>query len=334
MNVNACRATKRDGHICSARLRQGEFRCGHHKPSYEALGARAYVYNEIRSKTRRMYSHLRRMPDIDPAARITLFDLINHWNRIAHRTFELMTDASIELLLNQNAGPWYIRDVPEPIDETGRVVIDLAHIQAARPAPRQRRAVQAPELQAFVNDNQNVHRAATVKMVTTTVEKVLKIEVPKPYQWNMRVMSKTPGAIIIHCKLTVPAGMAMMEKYSKADDIYEMGKGIYGRLLDSVWQFISKSDDKECLCGILRAELQDNIGMCMQGNLSRLCNVLAGYIDEIKISETPAERLGRELPKLMELEDESERLRRARVILRELALPVAEWAPWTDALLN
>lgn len=278
-----------------------------------------------------MYSHWRRMVDVDPARQVVLFDEISHWNRIAYRTFELMTDAAIVTLLNQNAGPWYIREVPEPIDETGRVVIDLAR---AQPVPRQRRGLQATELQAFVTDNQNVHRAATVNMVTETIEKVLKIEVPKSFQWNMRVMSKTPGAVITHCKLTVPAGMAMMEKYSKADDIYELGKGIYGRVLDCVWQFISKSDDKECLCAILRAELQDNVGMCMQGNLSRLCNVLSGYIEDIQISETPTERLGRELPKLMELADESERLRRARIILRELKLPVAEWAPWTDALLN
>jgi hypothetical protein len=128
--------------------------------------------------------------------------------------------------------------------------------------------------------------------------------------------------------------MAMMEKYSKADNIYELGNGIYGRVLDRVWQFISKSDDKESLCAILRSELQDNVGMCMQGNLSRLCNVLSGYLDDIKIAETPAERLGREFPKLMEIGDESERLRRGRDILKEVGLPVAEWSAWTDALVN
>jgi PII-like signaling protein len=72
----------------------------------------------------------------------------------------------------------------------------------------------------------------------------------------------------------------------------------------------------------------------MQGNLSRLCNVLSGYLDDIKIAETPAERLGREFPKLMEIADESERLRRGRDILKEVGLPVAEWSAWTDALVN
>jgi len=347
MPVNHCMATKRDGHTCLAVLRQGEFRCGRHKPSYDTLGARVYAYNEVRSRMNRMYRQARVIaPDRN---RFRLLNRkIDEWGAIAFRTFELMPDDRIEAILNQNQREWYLMNIPEPINREGQIVVDLGDVQepqprraANRPHPiveaprpiRPRRGLEPRELHNFVADNQNVHRAETVRMVTSTIEKVLKIEVPKAYRWNTRVMSKTPGEIIASCKLTVPAGMAMMEKYSKADDIYELGRGIYGRVLDSVWQFISKSDDKACLCAILRAEMQDNIGMCMQGNLSRLCNVLAGYIDEIKITETASERLGREFPKLLEIEDVSERLTKARAILLEVALPSAEWSAWTDALL-
>jgi hypothetical protein len=347
MPANHCMATKRDGHVCLALLRQGEFRCGRHKPSYDTLGARVFAYNEIRYRCHRMYAVMR-VIDIDPVRRVVLQRKIDEWRRIAVRTFELMADERIEAVLNQHEREWYLLNIPEPINREGQIVIDLAAVpdpQPRRAVNRQRLIVQAPvlnrprrgleprELHNFAADNQNVHRAETVRMVTSVVEKVLKIEVPKAYRWNTRVISKTPGEIIANCKLTVSAGMAMMGKYSKADDIYELGRGIYGRVLDSVWQFISKSDDKECLCAILRAELQDNIGMCMQGNLSRLCNVLAGYIDEIKITETPSERLGREFPKLLEIEDVSERLTKAKSILLEVGLPTAEWSAWTDALI-
>ena len=338
MNVHHCLATKRDGRVCSAVLRQGEFRCGHHKPSYERLGPRLFAYNEIRSKTSRMYRDARLL-DIDRAQLRFLNRKIDEWGAIALRTFEVLPDARLEIVLNQHERQWYLLNTPEPIGPDGVINVDLGLAQQPRrrPAvqPRPRRPAAPPaELQQFVADNQNVHRAATVKMVTQTIEKVLKIEVPKAYRWNLRRLSKTPGCIITDCKLTIPAGMAMMEKYSKPDNIYELGNGIYGRVLDCVWQFISKSDDKESLCAILRSELQDNVGMCMQGNLSRLCNVLSGYLDDIKIAETPAERLGREFPKLMEIKDESERLRLARDILKEVELPVAEWSAWTDALVN
>ena len=343
MNAPRCMATKRDGHTCLAHLPQGEFRCGRHRPSYQLLGAREFAFNEIRYRSHRMYAAMR-VIDIDPVRRMLLHRKIDEWRIIARRTFETMPNDRIETILNQHEREWYLVNVPEPINRNGEIVIELEPADAPRPRRNARRPiliVQAPrprprrgELEAFAGDNQNVHRTETVKMVTNIVEKVLKIEVPKSYRWNARYISKTPGCIITDCRLSVQAGMAMMEKYSKADNIYELGNGIYGRVLDCVWQFVSKSDDKQCLCAILRAELQDNVGMCMQGNLSRLCNVLAGYIDEIKLTESPSERLGREFPKLMEIEDATERLSKATTILTEVGLPRAEWSAWTDALIT
>jgi hypothetical protein len=280
-----------------------------------------------------------RLLDIDIAQLRFLNRKIDEWGTIAFRTFEQLPDARVETVLNQHERQWFLVNTPEPISPEGVINIDLGLAQHPRRRPVVERPARRPvvpqaELQQFVADNQNVHRTETVKMVTQTVEKVLKIEVPKAYRWNLRRISKTPGCIITDCKLTIPAGMAMMEKYSHADSIYELGNGIYGRVLDCVWQFISKSDDKESLCAILRAELQDNVGMCMQGNLSRLCNVLSGYLDDIKLSETAAERLGREFPKLMEIVDATERLSKAKAILTEVGLPRDEWSAWTDALIT
>jgi hypothetical protein len=83
----------------------------------------------------------------------------------------------------------------------------------------------------------------------------------------------------------------MMNRYIKDDDVYEMGNGIYGKVLDGVWQYIRNSPDKADLCKILRSELKDSIGMCLAGNLTRICNVVAivthgklrafGSVDEV-----------------------------------------------------
>jgi hypothetical protein len=42
--------------------------------------------------------------------------------------------------------------------------------------------------------------------------------------------------------------------------------------------------------------------------------------------------LGRELPKLMELENVPERMAKAKALLREVALPETEWAAWLDVM--
>ena len=81
----------------------------------------------------------------------------------------------------------------------------------------------------------------------------------------------------------------------------------------------------------LKIELTDNVGMCQQGNLTRLCNILSGYMEGIQLRPL-AEQLGDLLPPLMEEPNERIRLERARGILRSLRVPDKEWDNWLDPL--
>jgi hypothetical protein len=188
------------------------------------------------------------------------------------------------------------------------------------------------ELAAFAADRQNIHTTQSVEMTKAVVERVMRINVPEGYRWNMKTVSKTVGEIIADCDLTAHEMVEMVNRYVRDDDVYDMGKGIYGKVLDGVWQYVRNSPDKADMCRILKQELKDNIGMCAQGNLTRLCNVLAGYMDGVGPQESPSERLGRELPKLMEIEDVPERMTKAKALLREVALPETEWAAWLDVM--
>jgi hypothetical protein len=251
-------------------------------------------------------------------------DQISEWFVTALRVFHNMTDAQLTNLLAQR-GKWFIRGHPEPIDEFGAVVPQPAPPVPIQPPP-------GTELGQFAADKQNIHRKATVDQTVEIVKRVLKIPVPPEYRWNLDTLSKTPGEIIVHCKLTPIAGSTMTLKYSSDDDVYELGRGIYGKVLDSVWQYVSKSDDKESMCAILKQELQDNIGMCAQGNLSRLCNVLAGYMEGIEDVESQSEKLGRLIPPLMEIEDVTQRIEAAKRVLEDVGLPTTEWDNWLEAL--
>jgi len=55
--------------------------------------------------------------------------------------------------------------------------------------------------------------------------------------------------------------------------------------------------------------------MCLQGNLSRICNVLAGYMDGVGPQESIAEILGREFAIISKLENENEKIIKANKIL-------------------
>lgn len=194
--------------------------------------------------------------------------------------------------------------------------------------------VRNDELAQFSSDKQNIHRERTVVLTKEMVEKILTIDVPKEYKWNMDSVSKTTADIIGQCSLTPKAAWQMISKYCQDEPIYDMQKGIYGIVLDGVWQFILKSEHKDDLCKALRQEMEDNIGMCAQGNLSRLCNILSGYMDGIGPQESVSEVLGRTLPKLMGIEDIDERMAKARQILTENKVPVSEWETWLEPLVS
>lgn len=197
----------------------------------------------------------------------------------------------------------------------------------------QRHIRRQDDLEAFAHDNQNVHRERTVIATKEMVNIILTIPVPNEYKWNAIECSKTPGEIIVMCKLTPKAAWQMTAKYCQDESIYDLGKGIYGKVLDGVWQYILGSSDKEDLCRVLKQEMEDNIGMCAQGNLSRLCNILAGYLDGIGSQESVADILGRLMPKLFEIENLNQRLAEAFKILKDNNVPIEQWKSWLDPLV-
>lgn len=209
--------------------------------------------------------------------------------------------------------------------------------QAQRPQHHLERVVQAFEngrpLEAFANDRQNVHTTAAVKQTLKVVNEILKIEVPPEYRWNMTTVSKTMSEIISECELSPASAWQMVAKYCTDDRIYDLQRGIYGKVLDCVWQYIKNSTDKEDLKKILKVEMRDNIGMCAQGNLSRLTNILAGYVECVVIEESITDKLGRLLPPLMEIDDIVERLNAAARIFVENGVPEDQWAVWAGGLV-
>lgn len=197
----------------------------------------------------------------------------------------------------------------------------------------QRQVDQRP-LANFANDRQNVHTTSAVKQTMDVVKEILKIEVPIEYRWNMRNVSKTMSEIISECELSPASAWQMVSKYCSDETIYDLQPGIYGKVLDCVWQYIKNSSDKNDLKKILKSEMRDNIGMCAQGNLSRLTNILAGYVDAVVVQESMADKLGRMLPPLMEIEDIPVRLIAAVRIFVEVDLPEDQWGVWGQGLLS
>ena len=213
-----------------------------------------------------------------------------------------------------------------PVNNAIAVAVHAAVANVVEPANR--------GLQQFAADPQNVHTTEAVNQTKEIVAFIRKIPVPEDYRWHATKSSKTPFEIGMHCELSQRAAWQMMSQYAQDISIYDIEPGIYGKVLDSVWQYVKNSSDKDDLCKIIKRELEDNIGMCAQGNLSRICNVLAGYLEGVGSQESLSERLGRLLAPLAEIPDEMERIRKACEILKENRVPTNEWETWVEPLID
>lgn len=231
--------------------------------------------------------------------------------------------------LRGRAGEW--RERAANWNRIAEIMRQVVPDPAPAIVPRRRRVI--GEVGRIALDRQGVHTVAAVNQTVDIANKIRRgVAVPEGYRWDPVVCSKTPGEIIAQCGLSVRAAMQMMEQYSLDTAIYDIEPGIYGKVLDSVWQFVKEHAEKDSLVSIIRTEMEDNVGMCAQGNLTRICNIVAGYMDGVGSQESVSERLGRLLPKLREVEDVGERIRQAEDILRENNVPEGEWGVWVEAL--
>jgi hypothetical protein len=183
----------------------------------------------------------------------------------------------------------------------------------------------------LAQDRQNIHTTIVVQKVKEMVQLITQIPVPPEYETETL---KTPGEIILECGLTKKAAWQMMAKYCEDADIYDLGVGIYPKILNCVWQYIKQSEHHEDLKKILKSEMQDNIGMCQQGNLSRLCNILSGYLDGLNADiKSPREIVGDRLAQLLR-ESPEDMYQQARQILYELMIAPEEWEDYLTPFMD
>ena len=74
---------------------------------------------------------------------------------------------------------------------------------------------------------------------------ILQIPVPDEYKWKPFSPSKTLKEIIMSCDLYKETINNLRDLYIVDDDLYNMGIGTYGRMIDSLWQHIKNSDHQE-----------------------------------------------------------------------------------------
>lgn len=190
-------------------------------------------------------------------------------------------------------------------------------------------AVRQPEgeLAKFARDNQNVHTTRIVDMTKHVISTILNMDRPDGFK-NKNPSKSIFAHIIMTCPFTERAVLQFSQKYWQREDIYNMGTGIYNRVVDAVWYYITQSSHKDDLAKIFADEIDSSVGMCAQGNLSRLCNVLSGYLDGVGDMRSTAEILGDEFAAISREDNVHHRIALAIGVLTRNNIPKQEWITW------
>ena len=194
------------------------------------------------------------------------------------------------------------------------------------PKPEDKPETQSKEdLGKFSQDKENVH---TKKIVDVTLERANEM---------IDLCKKKPDSddafinLISDSKLSDKAKENMSKYYFSMDSIYNLPKPTYKLVLEGLWIYIESKLIKTRLemKERLRQELEDNVGTCAQGNLSRLSNVLDFYDNKTVEYEAPLPDIMAQISKEKNV---SVRKSKALEVLKKRKIPKEEFDAWMEAM--
>jgi hypothetical protein len=203
----------------------------------------------------------------------------------------------------------------------------------AAPNPAVPARLDGAEIYRLANDRQNVHTGHVVKQTNAGEEKLLAV----------RTDGKPVGLRIL--RNFVNRGGSMQGFLRVANDVEHwystetcrrMGDRLYGRLLEGLWTLIEQQPEAQ------RAELKtrlwqeatESVGMCCEGHIARLVNVMSGFDEAFRPRVSLGEAIQAKMAEIAGKADLSagQKVDVARVFLTALAISAEEQAPWLEAL--
>jgi hypothetical protein len=108
---------------------------------------------------------------------------------------------------------------------------------------------------------------------------------------------------------------------------------LYKRALDGLWVRINESEHKDALVQRLWEECLDAVGVCCEGHLSRLANVLVGFDEEAEPEVSVGEILQQKMAAIAGMDVSVEhKVGHAWALFEELGVSAEERTAWVEAL--
>jgi hypothetical protein len=179
-------------------------------------------------------------------------------------------------------------------------------------------------LETISKDKQNVHTKPIVEIVLIRAKELIN--------FSKNSSDEDVFFYLLSDELLSSKAKENMNSYFYSkDSIYDLPKPTYKMVLQGLWKYIqSKSPTiREEMIERLRQELEDNVGTCAQGNISRLTNVLNGYD---KKSVEPQLSLSDSMAQIAKEKNPSTRKKKAVETLKKHNVSKEEYEAWMEAI--
>jgi hypothetical protein len=194
------------------------------------------------------------------------------------------------------------------------------------------------ELEAFIRDGQNVHTRFVTEQTNSALQILLNIDIPPTQKTVLESHVKFMEFVAIDRIQQVSLDIIDrvdrdVKRWYRTATCRTEGDYLYKRVLDGLWFKIKTSPVKDELVIRLWQELVDSVGMCCDGHISRLTNVLCGFDEAFAPELTPGEKLQNRMAVIASMEGGIIlQTAQALAAFKEFDIPREQWNAWVDAL--
>ena len=127
--------------------------------------------------------------------------------------------------------------------------------------------------------------------------------------------------------------IADMRDWGNRKTVIKPGENIYKSTLRGLWAKIKESPSRTELVKRLFEETSEAVGLCADGHVGRLCNVLVGFDPEFTCSLSPKEYFQNNIALISENIHASleAKIQQAKALMDEIGMPEEERQAWLDA---
>jgi hypothetical protein len=185
-------------------------------------------------------------------------------------------------------------------------------------------------------DRQNVHTRAVSQQTNKGLDVLLTLQRQRnramraPEWFASRWLVRSYGSWQVVSRTV----MDMMQWYN-TNTCRAAGDQLYRLTLDGLYLRILSHPSEEVKSELYKRAFEEcfeSVGLCCDGHISRLCNVLVGFDDAFEPPVAFGEVLQNKMAALFALEiPTEEKLKQAIAFFNEYAVPEAERAPWLEA---